>query len=70
MVPGWVGLLLLVCVLQHEDGVVDLQRRAQLDRQDLDDVGLGEQQEGLAVYLLKRENRFVQSVKETFDSTL
>lgn len=46
-------VLLFVCVLQHEDGVVDLQGRSQLDWQDLDDVRLGEQQEGLAVYLLK-----------------
>lgn len=52
----WSQLLLFVSILQHEDGVVNLQGRSQLNREDLDDVCLGEQKKGLAIYLLKREN--------------
>lgn len=39
----------LVCALEHEDGVGDLEGGAQLDAHDLHNVGLSQQQEGLAV---------------------
>lgn len=39
----------LVCALEHEDGVGDLEGGAQLDAHDLHYVGLSQQQEGLAV---------------------
>lgn len=39
----------LVCAFEHEDGVGDLEGGSQLDAHDLHDVGLGQQQEGLAV---------------------
>lgn len=43
---------LLVSALAHENGVVDLERRPQLDAQDLHDISLGQQEESLTVYLL------------------
>lgn len=39
----------LVCALEHENGVGDLEGRSELDAHDLHNVGLGQQQEGLAV---------------------
>lgn len=37
---------------EHEDGVIDLQRRAQFDLHHLDDVRLSQEQEGFAINLL------------------
>lgn len=40
-------------VPEHQDGVVDLQRGAQLDLHHSDDVRLCQKQEGFAIYLLQ-----------------
>lgn len=47
----------LVCALEHEDGVGDLEGGAQLDAHDLHNVGLSQQQEGLAVDHLATHSR-------------
>lgn len=48
----------LVCALEHEDGVGDLEGGAQLDAHDLHNVGLSQQQERLAVdHLLTHSRR-------------
>lgn len=39
----------LVCAFEHENGVGDLEGGSQLDAHDLHNVGLGQQQESLAV---------------------
>lgn len=39
----------LVCALEHENGVGDLEGGSELDAHDLHNVGLGEQQEGLPI---------------------
>lgn len=44
----------LVCALEHENGVGDLEGGAELDAHDLHNVGLGQQQEGLPVDHLGR----------------
>lgn len=50
----------LVCALEHEDGVGDLEGGAQLDAHDLHYVGLSQQQEGLAVnHLLTHSRRYL-----------
>lgn len=46
------GGLVVLGVLEHQDGVVDLEGRAQLHAHDLHDVSLGQEQEGLAIDLL------------------
>lgn len=46
----------LVCALEHEDSVGDLEGRAQLYAHDLHNVGLGQQKEGLPVNHLERHN--------------
>lgn len=46
---GGGSLQSLVCAFKHEDGVGDLEGGSQLDAHDLHDVGLSQQQEGLAV---------------------
>lgn len=33
----------LVCALEHEDGIGDLEGRSELDAHDLHNVGLGQQ---------------------------
>lgn len=53
--PGPASPSLLIGALKHEDGVVDLEGRTQLDAQDLHDVGLCEKQESLSVNLLQRQ---------------
>lgn len=52
--PAPQSLESLVCALEHEDGVGDLEGGAELDAHDLHNVGLGEQQEGLPVNHLER----------------
>lgn len=48
------GLVSVVfCWLEHKDGIVDLQGRAQLDAEYFNDVILLEEQEGLAINLLE-----------------
>lgn len=47
----------LVCALEHEDGIGDLEGGAQLDAHDLHYVGLSQQQEGLAVNHLLTHSR-------------
>ena len=47
----------LVCALEHENGIGDLEGGAKFDAHDLHNVGLGEQQEGLPVNHLKRRRR-------------
>lgn len=48
----------LVCALEHEDGVGDLEGGTKLDAHDLHYVGLIQQQEGLAVnHLLTHSQR-------------
>ncbi len=44
----------LVCALEHENGVGDLEGGSELDAHDLHNVGLGQQQKGLAVNHLGR----------------
>lgn len=44
----------VISVLEHEDGIVDLERRAQLDAHNLDDVSLRQQEERLAIDHLGR----------------
>lgn len=39
----------LVCALEHENGVGDLEGGSELDAHDLHNVGLGQQQKGLPV---------------------
>lgn len=46
----------LLCRLEHENGVVDLQRRTQLDAEDFNDVALVEEQESLTIDLLEVGN--------------
>lgn len=51
------GLVSVVlCRLEHENGVVDLQGRTQLDVEDFNDVALVEEQESLAIDLLEVGN--------------
>lgn len=51
------GLFSVVfCRLEHENGVVDLQGRAQLDTEYFNYVALVQEQEGLTVYLLEVGN--------------
>lgn len=64
--PGEQGgsLESLVCALEHEDGIGDLEGRAELDAHDLHNVGLGEQQEGLTVNHLGCESVQSSSLHE------
>lgn len=55
----------LVCALEHEDGVGDLEGGAQLDAHDLHDVGLSQQQEGLAVNHLFQRNSKIREFSRT-----
>lgn len=48
----------LLCSLEHQDGVEDLESRAELYAQNLHQVCLSEQQERLAVDLLERTDIF------------
>lgn len=49
----------LVCALEHEDGVGDLEGGSQLDAHDLHDVSLSQQQEGLPVnHLVTHTQRY------------
>lgn len=48
--------------LEHQDGVEDLESRAELYAQDLHQVGLGEQQERLAVNLLEGTDIFMRHI--------
>lgn len=47
----------LICAFEHENGIGDLEGGSQLDAHDLHDVGLGQQQEGLAVNHLATQER-------------
>lgn len=51
---GGGSLEYLVCALEHENGIGDLEGGAKLDAHDLHNVGLGQQQEGLPVNHLGR----------------
>jgi len=44
----------VISVLEHEDGIVDLKCRAELDAHNLDDVSLRQQEERLTVDHLER----------------
>ena len=51
------GLFSIVfCRLEHENGVVDLQGRTQLDTEYFNYVALVQEQEGLTIYLLEVGN--------------
>lgn len=55
---GFVGCRLVVLsVLEHQDRVVDLEGGAEFYTHDLDDVALGQQQQGLPVNLLLEDNQ-------------
>lgn len=54
---GGASLQSFVCAFEHENGVGDLEGGSQFDAHDLHDVGLGQQQEGLAVNHLRTRER-------------
>ena len=49
--------LVVLSVLEHQDGVVYLEGRTEFHAHDLDDVALGQQQEGFPVNLLLDDNQ-------------
>lgn len=48
----------LLCRFEHQDGVVDLERRTEFDTQDLYQVGLSEQEKRFAINLLQRCHKY------------
>ena len=58
----------VLCMLKHEDGVVNLEGGTKLDTHNLDYVALRQQQEGLSIDLLPKKHRIQLNYNSSMDS--